>query len=115
MSRCRDRQASSRLSAPRSEESMLRTPLMVCAAALICPLQIAAQGSPQATQILLAEAAAQPSATGTPAPTSGAKPAPAASTSNPLANPTPAPAKHVALKVERHILANGLRVVLNPD
>jgi predicted Zn-dependent peptidase len=86
---------------------------MVCAAALICPLQIAAQGSPQATQILLAEAAAQPAAARTSAPATGAKPNPTAST--PLANPTPAPAKQVALKVERHTLANGLRVVLNPD
>jgi predicted Zn-dependent peptidase len=88
---------------------------MVCAAALICPLQIAAQGSPQATQILLAEAAAQPAAARTPATTTGAKPTPTVTNSTPLANPTPAPAKQVALKVERHTLANGLRVVLNPD
>jgi predicted Zn-dependent peptidase len=94
---------------------MLRTSLMVCAAALICPLQIAAQGSPQATQILLAEAAAQPSAPRAPAPAAGAKPTPPVTNSTPLANPTPTPAKQVALKVERHTLANGLRVVLNPD
>jgi zinc protease len=95
---------------------MLRSLFIVCAAALFCPLQIAAQGSPQATRLQLAEAAAQPPA----APPSGTVPAAATGVqkppaTTPLANPAPAEASKVAIKIERRTLANGLRVVMNPD
>jgi zinc protease len=79
---------------------MLRTPLIVCAAALLCPMRIVAQSTaPHSATLLLAEAAAaQP-----PAAAAAAKPA------------DPAPTGKVALKVIRHKLENGLRVVLSPD
>lgn len=96
---------------------MFRYERILCAIALIgVPPTIAAQGvAPTAKAVSnptqLAEVehpAAAKSAT---------PPAPTASKQTPLANPSaaPAPATAVALKVERHTLENGLRVVLNPD
>ena len=85
---------------------MLRTPLIVCAAALLCPLRIAAQAAPQPAAPMLtgATAAAAP------------PPAAAASSTAPLANPANStPTGKVALQIIRHKLENGLRVVLNPD
>jgi predicted Zn-dependent peptidase len=96
---------------------MFRYERILCAVALLgIPPTIAAQGvAPTAkavsgpTQVAEVE---RPAAAHTAKP-----PAPAASKQTPLANtsaaPTPAPT--VALKVERHTLENGLRVVLNPD
>jgi hypothetical protein len=85
---------------------MLRTPLIVCAAALLCPLRIAAQAAPQPVAPMLTGAATGP----VPPPIA------AASSSTPLANPASAtPTGKVALQVIRHKLENGLRVVLNPD
>ena len=79
----------------------------ILVAVLLCPLRISAQSARPSAALLLTDAAAtaaQPSA------------APAA-TATPQANPAAtAPATgQVALKVIRHKLDNGLRVVLNPD
>jgi zinc protease len=84
---------------------MLRTPLIVCIAMLLCPMRITAQGTKPATAALLADA-----------PSVAAQPSAATAAATPQANPAPAAkAGAVALKVERHKLDNGLRVVLNPD
>jgi zinc protease len=93
---------------------MFRYERILCAIALLgVPPTIAAQGvAPAAkaaagpTQLAEVERPAAPAATSS---------TPAKQT--PLANPSPAaaPATTVAIKVERHTLENGLRVVLNPD
>ena len=87
---------------------MSKTQRALCVAALLaCPLTTAAQTAPAPTSP--AAIPQQPSRAPAPAPTRTA--------TTPAANPetSKAPTGQVALKIERHTLANGLRVVLNPD
>jgi predicted Zn-dependent peptidase len=92
---------------------MLKPHRSLCAAALIGGLGASvahSQGAPPSAPLL----AAAGDQSKTPAP---AQPTAARAATPPLANPgaTPVPPSQVALKIERHRLENGLRVVLNPD
>ena len=93
---------------------MFRYERILCAIALLgAPPTIAAQGvAPTAKAV---SGPAQLAEVEHPAAAKAAMPP--ASKQTPLANPSavPTPATTVALKVERHTLENGLRVVLNPD
>ena len=87
---------------------MSRTQRALCVAALLaCPLTTAAQGAP-ATPPPAAPPQKPPSAAPAAQPSAATPPKPATTP------PQPAPTA-LALKIERHTLENGLRVVLNPD
>jgi zinc protease len=104
---------------------MSRLPINVCAAGLLlgCPLPLLAQGAPVPPAPSMTPITAPPPAAPTaptPAPTvitPATSPPPATQTTS-SAKPAPVlapPKSEVTLKVERHVLDNGLRVVLNPD
>jgi predicted Zn-dependent peptidase len=91
---------------------MFKTSRALCAAALLaCPLTSAvAQSAPAAPPP--AALPQQPPR----APTAPQAPTARPAVTTPQANPgAPAPTGEVSLKIERHTLPNGLRVVLNPD